>query len=272
MRKTKFTISQSLVKQMYRKGDEVEHCPAQINALYIEKSASIESLTFDRGNYFEYLAIGAGAIAGNVVDDLPRLKNGDKSVDQIRIEEQAMRFKSLMPMYGMKPLEVQKIVKTPWVYDDDVTLRIVIDFISPIKYRTGPIVHDYDLALIDLKLTQNINNTFGDFSWGFPANMDLIQAVFYYHVWEEHTGEKAPFYYWVFDHKKNPENKIIRKKDPEPIDLAELHESIRKTHANLIYYAANEWPTNPNINLCKRCPLKDLCKDSVVAVDNILEV
>jgi len=272
MKKTKFTISQSLIKQMYRKGDELEHCPAQINALYIEKTASIQSLTFDRGNYFEYLAIGAGAMHDTVVDDLPRLKSGEKSTDQIRIEEQAMRFKSLMPIFGMKIIEVQKIVKVPWKYDEDVTLRIVIDYTSPIKYRTGPIIHDHELAIMDLKLTQNINNTFGDYSWGFPANMDLIQAVMYSHVWAEKYGKAIPFYYWIFDFKKNPENKIVKKREPEPVDYAELHESIRKTHANLIYYAANNWPTNPLVSLCKNCPLKDTCIDSVIAVENIIEV
>lgn len=272
MQTNKWTINQSLIKQMYRKGDEVEHCPAMIHAQYVTKRVSYKSLTFDRGNYFENLAIGAGATSDAPVTDLPRLKNGNKSADQIRIEEQAMRFKSMLGTYGMKILEVQKVVAVPWIYDPNITLRIVIDFLSPIKYRTGPIIHDHKLALIDLKLTQNIHNNFGDYSWGFPANMDHIQAIMYSHVWEEHAGKKAPFYYWVFDHKKNPENKIIKKKDPEMIDFAEMHESIRKTQANLDYYAANDWPTNPNVSICKRCALKDICKDSATAVDNVLEI
>lgn len=257
---------------MYRKGDEVEHCPAMLHAQYITKTVSFSSLTFDKGNYFEYLAIGANATSNDAVTDLPRLKNGDKSIDQIRIEEQAMRFKSMLPTYGMQVMESQKVVTVPWKYDDDVVLRIVIDFLSPIKYRTGHIINDHPLAIIDLKLTQNIHNNFGDFSWRFPANMDHLQAIMYSHVWEEAHGSKIPFYYWVFDYKKKPENKIIRKKEPSSIDFAEMHESIRKTQANLMYYEANGWPTNPSVKVCQRCALKSICKDSQVAVENILEI
>ena len=268
---TKFTINQSLIKQMYRQGDEIPHCPQKIHKQYIIKSHSYQSATFDRGNYFEYLAIGAGAINDYVVTDLPRLKNGNKSLDQIRIEEQAMRFKSLLPTYGMQIVEVQKVVTAPWVYDDDITLRIVIDFLSPIKYRVGNQIYDYPLALMDLKLTQNIHNNFGDYSWGFPANMDHLQAILYSHVWEENYGEQLPWFYWVFDYKKNPENKLIRKK-VDNLQIAEMHESIRKTQANLLYYEAEDWPTNPSIDVCKSCALRQICTDNVTVLDNVLEV
>ena len=84
------TLSQTALKQ-FENG-----CHRKWGAMWIDKSISFpinENMT--NGSYFEYLCLGGGAGVQDNVTDLPRKKNGDKYISQIRIEKQADRFKRL---------------------------------------------------------------------------------------------------------------------------------------------------------------------------------
>tara|TARA_R100001594_G_scaffold36459_4_gene66240 strand:- start:41678 stop:42463 length:786 start_codon:yes stop_codon:yes gene_type:complete len=243
-----YVISQTLVKQF--KGD---YCAAQVFAIFIAKThQSIPSLPMQRGTYFETQAIGMGA-HGQSLNDLPRLKNGNKNAAHQRIDKQVEIFPDILKKHGIKIFDTQ--IQLTHALDDIVHLNGTVDFRgSIIDDQLGPI----DNALFDLKLTSSIYKEFGDWSWHFPHNMDHTQAFMYTHLWKEVNKEDLPFYYLVFDYAPESSYKIVRKK-VEPLDLMELDESIRNTLDKILWHEKNGWETNPSFENCKLCPLKEKC-------------
>lgn len=246
-----YKISQSLIKAFAQDG----YCPMKLKVIYIEKTHNlIASEHMNRGVFFETLCLGSG-VHGKTLNDLPRLKNGKKSVSQERIEDQAAQFQSTLINHKMKVLD--KDVYLEYEYEDGITLNGTIDFTSPIWDDTdGPIPK----AIIDLKLTMNIYSQFGPYCWHFPHNMDHTQAYMYSYLWREIHGEEIPFYYLVFDYKPTPEYKIIKKLTGK-LEEYELKESIRRTVEKIYLHESKGYFTNPKSTNCKNCPLQNQCPD-----------
>lgn len=207
-----------------------------------------------KGQFFETLCIGAG-VGGQQVTDLPRLKNGNKSVAQQRIEMQAQEFPRILAAHKMRVDETQIYLETEM--EKGIMLCGTLDFKSPIWDDTdGPI----DEAMIDLKLTANIYSQFGDFCWHFPHNMDHTQAIMYTHLYEQVRGKTVPFYYLVFDYKPTPEYKIV-KKMVGTLERYELQEAIRKTLEKINFHEGRGYYTVPGHDNCNGCPLANQCPD-----------
>lgn len=267
-------FTQSFGKKFVRKGDEIDHCPKAIWEQFFspkETRISTDKEVFRKGRFFETLAIGGGANPKEDVYDLPRLLNGKKSSDQIRIEEQAMVFKSKLKEFNMKILETQLKFQVEWPYDRRVLVQPTIDFVSPIIGQYNGVKYDYKYAIFDLKLTQNIRSGFGMYAWANPQDMDHLQAFTYVWAFKEATGREVPFFYWVFDYKKNPEDVMIKKK-VDDMNYNEMHETIRKTVAYWDYYNKTGWDANPTPELCRNCHLKELCAHSCTAANAIQEI
>jgi len=247
MKKTsQYTISQTLIKAF--KG---EYCPAQIQAMYVEKTHQMEAtLPMQRGVYFETQCIGGGA-HGQSLDDLPRLRNGNKNAAHMRIDEQIQAFPTILKKHGIVIKDKQVVMKRN--IDDIISIEGTLDFTGSIKDDKLGIVPE---AVFDIKLTGSIYKEFGDWSWHFPHNMDHTQAFMYTSLYsdsEYRKGPEVPFYYIVFDYAPEPSYKIIRKK-VETLDLMELEESIRHTLDKILYHEKNGWDVSPSFENCKRKP------------------
>lgn len=238
----------------------------------------VESITTDsmlKGLFFESLCIGK--TAHGAVTDLPRkIRDGSKTIDQIRIEEQAFLFKSLIAKEkygiilvpdgfgGFKNVQIshKKKVEIENLEGFNVFLRGTADIISPVKFDK----YDYKNAAIDLKLTKDRDSDYGDYCWGAPDRMDHMQAFVYSFLFD------MPFFYWIFDYKPSDRGqKVIpvntnvfhpeRKKSNEAkLRLNEMHEAIRSYTYAVIENEANGWPTNPAYSRCKLCQVPD-CPD-----------
>jgi hypothetical protein len=296
----KTPLSQSLISRFLYKGEEKElFCPKRTYCIDIAKTHHYRTESMLKGSYFETLCIGSGA-GGRKTDDLPRkrlvkareLENkkrvennlpeikGEKTMDQIRIEQQAQRFKLLSAKYQISIMteNTQVKVKIPWHKNPEILLAMEFDI-----FPTAIITNEgLKLTIIDIKLTADVNATFGEYCWGAPEYMDLIQAYMYHygarqvinhvemnpHMRELLTApavnlirsNQLQFYYWVFNYKKELlEDKLI-KVVWDSTKEQELHEAIRKTVSLIEYYEKLEWPAKPQYKLCKECTVFD-CKD-----------
>lgn len=293
-----FEIRPSLIKQFIYKGNDIEHCPARVYGTYIHPTLDIkETESMIDGQFFETLCIGRTK-DGIRVSDLPRkslskkqqqenmiewekglapIHWGEKTVDQIRIEQQVLVFKQKVKKYMMVIEDFNTQTELRMRLSDDFMFVGHPDiFPTPVMTKDGLIV-----ACIDLKLTKDIDNTFGDFCWGDPDRMDNTQGLSYQYLIKnlslkdnEHLSELltpqllsmcnnslVTFRYWVFGYG----NKSMRDKFVPvtygKLEEIEIKQRIRKTMTLVEQYETYGWKTNPKHSLCHNCPLKDVCND-----------
>ena len=293
-------LNQSLISRFFFKGEEREFvCPRKIFCIDIAKTHHYRTESMTKGSFFETMCLGRGAGA-RIIDDLPRKKlikvktfenekrkslglpliKGEKTADQIRIEQQAQRFKILSAKYQITVLEenTQVKVKVPWHKNPEIMIGGEFDI-----FPTAIITNDgLKFAIIDLKLAADIHVRFGEYCWGAPEYLDIIQAMTYHYIARKaidhvdmnpHLRELLTkpavdlikkggleFYYWVFNYKKEHlEDKLIKVAWDDTREN-ELHETIRKTIALIEYYEQLEWPTKPDYRLCKECTVFE-CPD-----------
>ena len=270
-----FNISQSLIKQFTKKkydGDvEIkERCPYYIYTCYIAKTdKSLTTNAMLKGLFFEQLCLGRSA-TDEVIDDLPRKTRppGEKTTDQIRIEEQAIEFQRLCSQYGIElsPDNVQNKYKQLYKHDFEdeceVYLTGVTDFEHPIYSSVSNKLVD---CVIDLKLTQKIDSTFGDYAWGNPVYIDHIQMDMYNYL----TGKQG--LYWVFDYSVGKKNDMFSH-TPEQEDIDRLHFRIRQTIIELMYDYKMEYPANGVYEICKLCPHNPRNGGNCVKACNIKQI
>lgn len=296
----KFPINQSIIKTFLRNGEEREYCFKNIYLTKISRQlveAPSDPMLY--GRYFESQILGKSA-RGSFTNDLPRKKltkkmiaenavrkankqpllKGEKYLHHIKIDEQVARFKALCTKYKIviSDYNVQIPITTIWDQDPDVLLSAELDIFPTTIFLDD----ELNAAIIDIKLTSDIHNDYGEYSYGKPEFLDLIQAKMYHYVVRNINEKMNPhleglinnsvkslisqnrikFYLWVFNYKGDVlEDKFIEvlwDKNKE----YELHESIRKTKAILEHGEANDWPTNPIYSQCNRCLFKD-CPDRV---------
>lgn len=233
-----------------------------------------------RGSYFETVIIGSGR-KGEKITDLPRKQRpvGDRTAEHKRIDEQILLAKLVCEKHGIiinkdgdfKNVQVEHCVEwedKPKEFNDyEIFLCLTADIISPIIYNNIK----YPEAVIDLKLTADRDNVFGDYKWGDPKSMDHTQAILY------STVLRLPFFYLLFDYRAKdmgykilPVNTMITWKDKEPkneqdqiryqearLRQNELLETLRKAAAKIIEYRINGWYPYPTLYNCNSCPVRD---------------
>lgn len=294
----KHPLTQSLVSRFLYKGEEREtFCPSKTYHIDMIHSHHYRTASMLNGSFFETLCIGSGT-GGRVTDDLPRkrlvkareLENikrketglpevkGDKTMDQIRIEQQVQRFKLLSAKYQVtvEPKgNTQVRIIVPWHKNPEIYLSCEFDI-----FPTAIITNEgLKLAIIDLKLTADINVTFGEYCWGAPEFMDLIQAYMYHYCARQVINHvdtnpnmvelltkpavnliqqnQLEFYYWVFNYKKEELQDKLVKVVWDATKEQEFHEAIRKTVSLIEFYETQSWPTKPQYKLCKECTVFD---------------
>jgi len=274
MNKPKLVISQSLIKELLRKGDELpDHkiCYRKIFAKYILGLRTDPSDAMKNGLLFEDLCCDTN---NNNIELAKHNKSGRKLTTELRIEQQAHIFKEwVRSVEGVvNETNSQIVIFKKWEVDRKVILRGVLDIFPFVHYdiNTGELI----ISILDIKMTGNITTTYGKFCWGEPERMDHLQAVFYSYLVRDidynlndalnpgnnlrvltesirnyFDSGQCTFKYYVADTKSNFDSDVIKYK-LKPDDFAEMHESIRKTVFRLRDANEEEWPANPNSINC----------------------
>ena len=283
-------LNQTLIKKFVYNGEVREYCPHSIHCECIAKTHNRSSATMLAGSYFETLCLGSG-IKGQKTDDMPRKRLtkkqiangqtiGDKTVDQVRIDEQVLRFRH---MAAEAQLSIQPEVNTQvgifkrWSRNDNIILKGELDlFPTPIMLTTG----EMKIACIDLKLTKKFTD-WGEFCWLTPQALDVTQGLMYHELMRDIDMElnvsldpetkllylykdgirkqleknDMMFIYWVFEYAAELRTKMIAVKWT-PERRAELNESIRKTIEEINRCERRGWSdTRPNEKNCQGCPV-----------------
>jgi len=185
--KKKFKISQSFIKQVVDVNDnEKLFCDFQLNEAYITKRQPLpDKEVFQDGKFFESISIESTAHGNELVLDLERKRpnkrqmalglKGDKKIKQIRIEEQSKNFKELCKQKDIivNKNNTQVVIYKRW---KDVIIRGELDIgFVPIKTK----LYGDTISIIDLKLTGNIENKFGEHGWANFEFINKIQAKLY---------------------------------------------------------------------------------------------
>ena len=212
-----------------------------------------------KGNYFEYLCLGATA-DDQQIPELPRLKAKDKdsgefkkSTDHLRIDAQAKLFPDVLSNYKIIVTEVQKSLRHEM---GEFVIATKADIFGSIHDPENGFVEE---AYVDLKLTKDINNTFGDFQWHDPETRDHTQAFLTVATHYKMTGRIAKFYYLVFDYKEDSEHILVEKRVTAN-DIFEFFETVRTIIEKIAELNEQQWPTNPSWNNCENCLLKSGCQ------------
>jgi len=285
----KLPVSSSLIRDVLKKGDYIEDtCPKYLLHRWIYKS--IESHTSDpmkKGLYFETLCLG-GSARGQSLDDLPRKNGGGKTVDQERIEEQAEHFKFRVAKDKilLDSTNTQVKLSRRWEKDKNIILTCEKDIFPTTRLIRVEGESQQVWCEIDLKLSADMNTTYGDYCWGSPEFIDQIQALLYLYITEDidlelnrklHGNHPAydaleehfemyqkifkskfyKFYYWIFSYKKAgpDENKFIEVELTDTKRM-EMHESIRKTIQYFKDQAELGFPPHYS-NKCIKCKVLD---------------
>lgn len=287
----KIIINQSLIGKFFYKGIKREYCPTRVykESITGEYKATTESML--KGSYFETLCLGSG-VRNTKTEDLPRKKLtakqilagqtiGDKTIDQIRIEQQAMNFARHLVKYE---INVQKEVNTQveifkqWSKNDNVILRGELD-IFPTTVELP--VRGERYAVIDLKLTAKFS-TWGEYCWATPSAMDHTQGFMYHELVRDidldlnnqmnpnnkiqflYEGRMKKqiqenemlFFYFVFNYNDKELSHKFVEVPWNNMNRLELHESIRKTVEELNKNERYGWNSlRPTENNCKGCPV-----------------
>jgi len=259
-------ISPSLVNKMFPDGNEIKFCSRRLYMENIEKVYRTKDTEAQAaGKFFEYICLGAGADMSNLVTDFRDIKKGrggEKSIDQVRIEDQARVFEEIYPTFGVNLDRTQERIEKEWDHTNNVwadQYRIMVtgitDFMSPIMTSNAFTQNDErtiineKMAVHDLKLTKDIyGGPHTSRSWANPWTMSQNQGIMYHII----TG--FPVFFWVFDYKSRPEFRIYQK-EINAINLAETHEAIRKTAEMYVELHEAGWPSYPAYHRCKSCEL-----------------
>jgi len=294
-----FPINQTLIREFLHNNEEKEYCYRSIYLTKITRQLKMPvSDAMLAGKYFETKCLGKSSrydvhdlprkkltkkqIAENAVRKLEKrpLLLGDKYLNHIRIDDQISRFDALCQKHRIiiTDSNVQIKLRTIWENDPDVMLSAELDVFPTTILIDG----ELEAAIIDLKLTADIHNEYGDYCYGKPEYLDLIQAKMYHYIVRNINTKLNPemnsiitdsvkslisqnrilFLLWVFNYKGTVlEDKFIKVSWDKNKEY-ELHESIRKTIGILEMGEKLDWPTNPVYNLCKRCPWTD-CPDRI---------
>ena len=268
-------LSSTTIKAFLSHGNVKDYCPRYVKEVIIDRTYDISSEAILKGNFFETLCLGRGR-DGKLVETLPLKKNGEPTIDQIRIQKQSENFKRLCHRYGIVLDESNTQVFLRKKLREGIFLEGHPDIV-PVAVEDPEL--GKVLATIDLKLAKTLRNTFKEFCWGDYDNYDDIQAQTYSFLVEDldlnlndhlnkeifeyvvKRGKEMEFYYWIFSFYEGKykgeriplENTVIRARKNE-LKRKELFESLKKTYKLILHHDSEGWKPVPG-DVCERCPV-----------------
>ena len=244
-----FHLTQTCTKDL----EKDETCPSRWKGLWLEKTIVFPSNEdMDKGKFFEYLALGAGAKGTDQeVTDLPRVFGSRKSIDQVRIEDQAERFKSFFDpaspeFQGLSVLDTQLKL-----FDTSTNSEGTIDFVATDTLG--------GVWINDLKLTKDLTNTRTQYGWGHDwSQLDMLQMIHYSMLYQSTYGVVPRVALWVFDYTPQ---KRVRVGEIKISSKALATRDIRMGAAYdvITTYEKEGWTTLPSESECRTCTIQ--CKD-----------
>lgn len=188
------------------------------------------------GLYFEGRCLGSSA-HGDIIEDLPRLKSGDKSADHKRIDLQADRFHELFTpdsndFLGWEITDRQLIVRGD---EGEGT----IDFVAR---------RDGQVSIWDLKLASDLTTVPG---WGLAENIDFLQQGIYKYWYRKAYGIDPETYLIIFDYSTSRRIKLLK------VDISEEKISQYLERFSQVSSIFDEtYEPVPSLNNCARCLLE----------------
>ena len=244
-------LSQSLMKKL----DDDYLCPRYYYLYHLTgmyKEPSSEAMV--KGQRFEYLAVNSRNREGEIPEIL-KLLSGKKSTDELRIEEQALKFKEVLPHYNMQivlPTGADNPSAALSYQHGDVTLTGILDAV---------ILWDGVPAIMDLKLTGSLVSRWGPNGkpgWGDYFNMDHLQAYLYMFLVEKIFKRKMRFVYALFEYGPDPKFQFLEIKDSS-LRRQEMLRRIEDARDKLHGFAAQSYPRQGHYLQCVKCAEKDTC-------------
>lgn len=236
-----FKLSQTALKDL----ENPSTCPLRWKGLWLDSAwESPTTEAMNKGSYFEWLVLGYGATS-TMIKELPRLKSGEKSVDQIRIEKQAERVKEMFN--PSSPTFLGFTIHAVQVELSDAHTKGTAD-IWVVDKEGGS-------WLIDLKLTKDLTSTFGQYAWGKPwEELDLIQLPHYQDLFASQYGHSPRMALFVVDY--SPQMRI----EFSELTISEERRAtkdirFKKGRELIDDYIKEGFPVDPSEPECKRCKL-----------------
>jgi hypothetical protein len=243
----KFKLSISAMTDLER----ADSCPDKWHDRWVLKTFSSEpNINQKMGLYFEYLCIGKTAKEGEI-PDMPLTKTGKKSIDIERIAEQAKRYKMLFDPESKYYLGFEVLATQVKEESDKETGRL--DLFVATKSGYG---------IIDIKLTADVQSTFGPFCWGDLRNKDWGQLIHYFNLKSKELiklnlitkKDELEVYVLVFDYSPRMGIKLFDLKflDSTLVDFEER----KNVFWNIINtYNKIGWSKLPSKTECEGCPI-----------------
>lgn len=235
-------FTQTIVKDLERE----ETCPFRWKSQWIDKlpELALSNEFMLKGKYFEQLVLGASAHGNEPIIDLPRLLNGNKSLDQQRIERQAERVKAYLNGDNPYGLILDKSQIELRFSDEGGTIDFT--FLEP----------DGGVILTDLKLTKDLTSTRSKYGYGNDwGEMDHLQLTHYAHLYEKEFKIKPKTALFVVDY--SPEERVdFREIILSPSKFKERDERFTAAKEVVSLYEAHGWVKIPSEYECKNCPLQ----------------
>lgn len=232
-------LSQSTIKSFETCG-----CPRKFQAEMKGELTRYTSEPMMNGSYFEYLGLGGGSGKSADVTDLPRLKSGKKSMDQLRIEAQAEKFLRMFDPNSSEYVGWTINNKQIHLSKDRIEGTLDFDMVSDDGYQLFP---------SDLKLTADLDSEWG--YWSNPEEMDHLQPAAYTWLYSENIIPVNKFHYWVFDYspKMNVAHIEVNVSDEAIVNMKKRFSEVETTMME--YDLLEEWPRIPSPNECRYCRL-----------------
>ena len=246
-----------------------DYCAKQIFHQHFLKEKTRETTIKQlRGIYFENHVLGGERFS------LPgHKKTGEPLISTIRINEQIKQFRdvcvdNLLFVHEKVNTQIPLIKR----YNEKYLLKGVLDWFPTFLLYEG----DVRVAIIDLKLTENIDNDFGDFGWGNYENMDWLQGALYHHLvhdidWSLNghlspvqqrfirrfdnilNKEEELFMYLVFDYQQNTQHRFFESVwDYDKLKYVE--NQVERTILEVEHNDLKGWQPMPGES-CKTCLL-----------------
>jgi hypothetical protein len=227
-------LSQSTVKSF-----ESADCYRKWYAEHTGEIPRFVSEPMTNGSYFEYLCLGGGSGKSGDITSLPTLQNGKKSVAQLRIEQQAEKFKSMFD-----PSNDQFTgwyIKQKQLYLSFENKEGTIDFT----------VEREEFRLADLKLTADLETEYS--YWSNPQEIDHLQPSTYTWLYTQNFEFTNKFDYWVYDYspKMNVLNVEVTVSDEALYQMEKRFSEAN--HSIMEYQLLDEFPRIPSIKACRYC-------------------
>lgn len=208
-------------------------CPRRWYDVWIDGNKLPPTPPMEKGLFFETLCLGASA-HGDGTESLPLVRGGKKSADQIRIEQQAARFKRMVDpisseFVGWEVDERQLVL-------EHNNIRGVVDFTSKPD------------VVWDLKLTASL-----DGYWA--GEVDLTQQITYKWLYEQIRGVSPEMYLMIFEYETRMRVKIVEVKISEAATQGVLDRFSKADLDIKEYSMLSEFPRVPSRDQCSKCSL-----------------